>query len=445
MGVRRQGPERCKNPAMVRFPGWRRVVQSIPFRLMVAALVLAAHLGAFAHMANSRYDIPFNSAPGQPPTLEEPTQHRPTNWDRLVVARWDAAHYMAVALRGYSQCPKALPAGTDLRPYFTRCDITFYPTYSVLGRAVMWVTGLPVDYSLLAVSLFCSFLFLFLWTGKSVVDVFGLRVTWIAFVIFNAFSTGYTLVSILTEPPALLFTLCAFLALHRRWWLLGALFAGAATALRINAAGTGLAFALTLLVSLFVVRPQSIWGWLSRIIAMPLSGWGVMAVMGYHWWRFGDPFLYSNAHSQAYAHSPDPLAALWPKLEWVLRGIDHPLHEVVVLLLVTIVFLFGHRRAMRGVFLPEQVFFYGQAGIGMAISLLGSSGIAFAGMNRYTIMALLIFFALAAALQRRPVLLAVWLAASLFHYFQVDMCDFVGGLGPNRLVKCHVQQWMRAW
>ena len=430
---------------MLRFPGWKRVVQSIPFRLLVAALVLAAHLGAFAHMAQSRYGLPFNSAPGEAPALEEVTQHRPTNWDRLVVSRWDAAHYMSIAMRGYSQCPSGSLAGTDLRPIFTRCDITFYPGYGLLGKAMMWATGLPIDYSLFAVSLICSFLFLFIWTGRSVVEIFGLRVTWLAFLLFNVFSTGYTLVAILTEPPALLFTLCAFLALRRRWWLLGAIFAGAATGLRINAASTGLAFALTVFVSLFVLRPKGVWDWFSRLVALPVAGWGVMSMMGYHWWRFGDPLLYSNAHSQAYAHSADPLTALTPKLLWILRAIDHPLHEGVVVLLVTIGFLLGHRRAMRGVLLPEQVFFYGQAGFCMAISLLGSSGIAFAGLNRYTLMALLVFFAIAAALQRRPLLLALWLAASLFHYWQVDMCDFIGGVGPNRLVKCHVPQWLKSW
>lgn len=430
---------------MVRVPGWRRVVQSIPFRLLVAAVVLAVHLGAFAYMAKTRYGLPFNSAPGEAPYFDDLVQHRPTNWDRLIVSRWDAAHYMSIALRGYSQCPSGSLAGADLRPIFTRCDIGFYPGYALLGKAVMWATGLPIDYSLLAVSLLSSFLFLFLWTGKAVVETFGLRVTWLAFVLFNTFSTGYTLVAVLTEPPALLFTLCAFIALHRRWWLVGALFAGAATGLRINAAGTGLAFALCVLVSLFVMRPKGVWGWLSRILAMPLAGWGVSAMLGYHWWRFGDPLLYSHAHSQAYAHAPDPLALLWPKLEWVLRAIDHPLHEAVVVLLVTIGFLLGHRKAMRGVFVPEQVFFYGQAGLSMFISLLGSAGIAFAGMNRYTLLALLVFFAIAAALQRRPVLLAVWLLVSVFHYWQVDLCDFVGGVGPTRMTRCHVQQWLKAW
>jgi hypothetical protein len=425
---------------------WARIVQSIPFRLFVAAAILGVHLCATAMFAKYRYDLPFNSAPGEAPHYDNPAeQHRPTHWDRLVVARWDAAHYMSIALRGYSQCPAGSLADEDLRPLFIRCDIGFYPGYALLGKVVMWATHLPIDYALFGVSLFSSFVFLFLWTGPALVKTLGLGVTWLSLLVFNAFSTGYSLIAILTEPPALVLTIGAFVALHRRWWLFGALLAGAATGLRVNAAATGLAFALAVLASLFTDRPQGPLRWTTRLLAMPLAGWGIMTMMGYDAWRFHDPLIYVHAHSQAYSHQPNPFSLLWPKVEWVLRAIDHPLHEAVVFLVVVILFLFGHRRALRGIVLYEQVFWYGLTVLGLGISLVGSVEIAFAGMNRYTLLELPVFFAIAAALKRRPVILAVYLVASVWHYWQVDLCDYLGGVGPLRMTRCHVTQWLNSW
>ena len=115
------------------------------------------------------------------------------------------------------------------------------------------------------------------------------------------------------------------------------------------------------------------------------------------------------------------------------------------MMLVAITVLFGHRKALRGVHVTDQVYLYAQMGLSLLISLIGSVEIAFAGMNRYTLLALAVFFSIAAALQRRPVLLAVWLAFSIFHYWQVDMCDYVGGVGLTRLNRCNVPQWMSSW
>jgi hypothetical protein len=139
------------------------------------------------------------------------------------------------------------------------------------------------------------------------------------------------------------------------------------------------------------------------------------------------------------------LSLLFPKPEWILRSIDHPLHEGVILLFVTLTFILGHRRALSGFPPHEQVFWYALTASGMGVALLGSVELAFAGLNRYTLLAFPVFFSIAAVFRTKKLALAVWLMASSWHYWHVDMCDFAGNVGDHRLPYCHVPQWQRRW
>src|SRR6516164_9016724 len=46
--------------------------QTIGFRLLVAAALLAAHFWTFLGFARERFDAPFNKAPGNPPVFVSP-------------------------------------------------------------------------------------------------------------------------------------------------------------------------------------------------------------------------------------------------------------------------------------------------------------------------------------------------------------------------------------
>jgi hypothetical protein len=422
------------------------VAQTIPFRLVVATCVLAVHLAAYVLFTRERFDLPLNLAPGADPVFVTPaTDLAARNWDRLGVSRWDSAHYIGLALRGYSQCPEGSLLGKDLGPILYNCDLSFYPGYAALGWLFSIGTRLPIDYVLWGLSLCAAVSFFYLWTGPALVKSLGLRTTWLSFLIFNCFPTAFALVTIQTEACTLFFALGAFVALHHQRWLLGSLLAGACSGMRITGAAAGAAYAMALLVATCQQRPRALTDWLGRVIALPLSIWGLLAMMGYDFVRFGDPLLYVHSHSQAYGHGPSMLSLLLPKPEWLLRSIDHPLHEGVILLGVTLCFLLGHRRALAGFPIVEQVFWYSLTGLGMGVALLGSVELSFAGMNRYELLAFPIFFSVAAVLKGKPLALSLWLLASAWHYWQVDLCDFVGNVGSQRLQQCHVTQWQTRW
>ena len=96
------------------------------------------------------------------------------------------------------------------------CNLAFYPTYGLVGRYVGKVTRLPIDVAMLAVSLVASFLFLFLWTGRELTSRLGVGTTYLALICFNAYTTGYCLTTVQTEPLTLALALGAYVAFARR-------------------------------------------------------------------------------------------------------------------------------------------------------------------------------------------------------------------------------------
>jgi hypothetical protein len=155
--------------------------------------------------------------------------------------------------------------------------------------------------------------------------------------------------------------------------------------------------------------------------------------------------MYVHAHGQTYGHSGSLASLLDPKTEWLLRSMDHPLHEGVVLAFSVVWFLLGRYRAMAGFALAERVFWYALTLLATGISVLGSIELGLSGMNRYLLIILPLFFAMGAFMKSRPLLLALWVVVSFWHYRQVDLCDYVGGVGDRRLPKCYVPQWLAHW
>jgi hypothetical protein len=416
-----------------------RVLGTLWFRSLFAIVCLALHLEAATTMGEQRFGVPFNAAPSSAPAFADVKHDREArNASRLVVARWDAQHYIGQALRGYTQCPQTSVAGQDLKPYLPTCDLSFYPTYPLVGRVLSFGGRVPIDYALLGVSLVSSFLLFLMWTSRSITARLGMGGAYASLVIYNAFTTGFTFVAIQTEPLFLALTLAAFLAFDRRWYLLGALAAGAATSIRVSGAATGFAYGLALLVATLDERPRSPLAWAQRGVELLLPGWGFFALLAYNAVRFGDALVYFHAHSQLFSHSvgftTDP--------ETLVRSLDMPLHEGLFVVVTILFFLLGHRDALRRFSVPGQVFWYALVVVGLGISLLGSFGLSFSGMNRYLLQAMPIFFAMGMLMRKKPVLLCAWLAFSIWHYWQAELCIFTGGPGNHTLMQCHDAHWI---
>lgn len=422
-----------------RLSGW---ATTVPFRVVVALVLLGLQLLVAIH-SGDRFDVKrFNSKPGDPPHFRNPAADwAPANWDRLVVSRWDSGNYIELGLRGYQHCP---PRSETLPVRVPGCNLAFYPTYGLVGRYVAKLTTLPIDYALLAVSLVASFLFLYLWTGKELTSRLGVAETYFALVCFNAYTTGYCLVTVQTEPLTLVLAMGAYVALVRRRRLTGALLAGASSGIRITGVAIGLAFAVGLLVELLEERPRKAWPWIRAALLGALCVWGQVALMAYHAHRFGDPLTYIHAHGQLFHHEHPGLAALFPPdADKIAASIDWPLHEGLWLAAALLWFALGHREALRRFPIAEQAFWYVAYFATVGIATVGMLPLALAGMSRYLLLALPMFLAMAAAMRRRPVLALVWIGLSAWHYWNIDICTYTGGMGDHTLIVCHTPYWTR--
>jgi hypothetical protein len=414
---------------------------TVPFRLAVALGLLGLQLAVAIH-SGQRFDFKFNAAPGSPPRFHNPASDwAPSNWDRLIVSRWDSGNYIELGLRGYQYCP---PRGPTLPVRAPGCNLAFYPTYGLAGRYVAMVTGLPIDFAMWGISLVSSFLFLFLWTGKDLTSRLGLAETYLALLFFNAYTTGYCLVMVQTEPLTLVLAMGAFVAFARRHRLLGAVLAGATSGVRITGVAIGFAFAAGLLVDLLRERPRSLWPWLRAALLCVVAVWGQLALMAYHAHRFGDPLTYIHAHGILFHHEHVGLGALFPPdPDRIEQSIDFPLHEGLWLAAALLWFVQGHREALRRFPHDEQAFWYITFFATVGIATVGMMPVALAGMSRYLLLALPMFFAMAAVMRPRPLLALVWLAMSAWHYWNIDICTYTGGMGDHVLAVCHTAHWIR--
>jgi hypothetical protein len=407
-----------------------RLLRSLPFRVLVAAGLLVLHLVAMGCLGRQRLGLPFNRAPGADPRFVVPDEPLvgpavPSQWNRLLASRWDSQHYIALVERGYSLCEAQDLRTVPLPPLLVRCGFHFYPGYPVLGHAIQRATGLPADWALLAVSLAASFGFLLLWTGRDLVNALGLRETYLSLVLLNIFTTGFALVTVQTEPVTLFAALAAFVLLRRDHVLLGAFVAGAAGAFRVTGPAVGLAFGCALLVQAARADGPS-WRRLGRLaLAAPLCAWGQLAVFAYFWAKYRDPLLYVHAHAQAYGHAVSLANVVWPSPRMVLRSLSMGMHEGVFIVLGSLWLALGLRSALRKFAPEERVFWVVLVVATLAVALVGSAGLAFAGMNRYWLLAFPLFFSMAHVLRGRTLALVVWGAFSLWHYWNVDLCIYV--------------------
>jgi hypothetical protein len=415
---------------------------SVPVRLVLAVLALGYHLASVMSVAHDPYgESHFNAAPGAAPHYRDLADVTGVNVMRLLVVRWDAPQYVSLAVRGYEPCPRGHIDVRKLSFLSQTCILSFYPGYPLMGRAVAAVTKLPIDYALWTVSLVASFLFLFLWTDPAIVRGLGPWTTLLSFVAFNAFPTSCYLVFVMTEPCTLLFTLCAVLGIAKKQYAFGALAAGAASAMRITGGATSIAYVMALAAVVLTERPRG--RALLRLIACaPLAGWGGLAIMGYFWSRFGDPLLYIHAHGQAYEVTGSLAAVLAPKPVWLMHALDGANHDLVWGFGVVIWFLLGHRLALSRFSVPMQVCAYALVALTLWLSYAGSIEIYMRGFARYVLVAIPLFYAIAAFLRTRPLVLTLWLVACVWHYRHVDMCIYLGHVGPNALRKCNLTQWI---
>ncbi len=198
-------------------------------------------------------------------------------------ANWDGQVYDRILNEGYSSEPRGSPA------------TAFFPAYPLLGRGLVWATGLRSELALLIVSHLCL-------AATFVMAAAHVRLRFPG--PSHAELPGFVLLALGLFPPTcffrmayteslfLLLTVLVFYGMERHWPLLAiALLAGAASSVR--AVGLALVPAFALYVWQRVPRPRSFAG--RAAVLVPVACWGMLAYMTYQWAAFGDPLLFYHS------------------------------------------------------------------------------------------------------------------------------------------------------
>lgn len=423
-----------------------RAVTSVPFRLSVAVLLVTLHVWTTISFGHERFDgAHFNAAPGSPPAFRDVAHDNyPQNSRRLLVSRWDAEHYIGLALRGYSQCPHRRLVADDMRGPV--CDAAFYPGYPALGWAVHKLTGAAIDYSLWFVTLTASVIALFLWTDPAIVKAIGVGPTYASLLAFNFFPPSCYLAFVMTDSCAVAGIIGGFVALARRRYVLAALAVGFTGAIRISGVGAEAAYALAIVAWCLTDPPRGsgAWrGWIGRAALVPLGAWGSLLVSGYQTWLFHDPLFYVHGHDASFNHKTHFSILFEMQPAWIIHGIDGTLADLVWAGALLLFFLIGHRVALRRFPTPAQVFAYALVTLTYLMSVIATADLYnLQGLSRYVYVVVPAFLAIGVVLRPRPVALFAWLFATAWHSKQVDLCYYLGHVGPYGLKKCNKTQWL---
>lgn len=209
-------------------------------------------------------------------------------------SHWDGEHYVGLAIDGY------LSGEGQVSP-------AFFPMYSLLMRSSAELLGGPLTPAALSVlgvmvSMFALLFALYFVYGISL-DGWGEPVARRTVLLLAFFPTAFFLNSVYTESLFLAFSAGAVWAARvRRDLLLAAVFVAFATATR----NVGV-FLLLPLAQEWLRDPR---GYGGRGAYLALAPAGLVAYMGYLWWKFGEPLLFYTDQSRWGREATGPLASL---------------------------------------------------------------------------------------------------------------------------------------
>ncbi|MGQ0507799.1 MAG: mannosyltransferase family protein [Myxococcaceae bacterium] len=301
--------------------------------------------------------------------------------------RWDAGWYQAIAENGYSF------STTEQSP------AAFFPLYPTLMRGLV-LLGINPFLAGMGITVVCGLFAIFTFSrwastlaGPEDVD----RATWLLVLWPFAY---YLVGAVYSDALFLLLITGSFWILEKRrvGWatLLGAL----ATATRPVAP----AVVVGLLLREWELerregKPPGV-----RTLLPALSCVGLLAYMGFLWWRFDDPLAFLHAQT-AWRQTPGPTA--WFKLA-LFQNVHHP-DELLIPLVHAVLSITLLGLAWR-VWKTLGLGYAAYVVIALGIPLISSRD--FIGLGRYCLAAFPSLLALSTALGTRPRWAAAWMAGS---------------------------------
>lgn len=155
--------------------------------------------------------------------------------------------------------------------------------------------------------------------------------------------------------------------------------------------------------------------------------------------RFGDALVYAHARQRYYHYLPNPFALFWPSYKWLSQSLWAAPNEGMWLAAGLLWFALGYKKAMKGFTASGKVYWYATYLFVVLIAAAGQVTIGFSGMSRYLLLAVPLFFAMAAAMRHHPVALTLWVIICVAHYWSVGACFYIGQGQPGFWQVCHFQ------
>jgi len=212
----------------------------------------------------------------------------------------DGQWYKSIVENGYAYHPTK------------RSNVAFFPAYPLLAAGLKHLTGCRTELALLLVANICFFaslVLLYLYVGCRFPNgpanlaefaMYSLALWPNAFFFRMAYS----------ESLFLFLTILALFGMARQWRI-GAIAAIVGLATATRPVGVGLIVPLVLHLA---ERAPTVWGFARTFLwAVPVCCWGLLAYVGFQWWYFEDPWVFTRTQ------------AFWrerPPVEWWERVID---------------------------------------------------------------------------------------------------------------------------
>jgi hypothetical protein len=408
------------------------VAATAQFRVLVSTLLVVMHLVLFTVAGHEKLGEPFNNAPGNAPYFSDPDApslrpvlRQPHYWSRLIVSRWDSQHYISFALRGTTACPTD-PSAEDYE--YMQCGLAWLPGWGLTAGTLVDATGMPADFALLFLSLIAALALNILWTSPLIVAKFGRFETYMTLIAFNVFPSAFYIVTPYTESATMALAIGAYLCLLRDRWGWAGFLVGASTALRAGAMTFAFGLCFAALVAAYFRYREGAPRWWRPLVGGALSGWGIALTMLMFKIFLNEPFAYKRARD-AFGDESHPFRMFDP--EFYLRAFSSQHIDGVMMIggIAIVVLMWKHLRARMQ---REELAYFGIASLlSLLLPVVMLQTDQYWGINRYLLLAPLIFFAAGQMAREHKALFVFWLLLCGAIYWNIELCSYISHGNPG--------------
>jgi len=274
-------------------------------------------------------DLSANAQPGYP-KLSHPFGNWPAGGLLDIVfsplAKWDALHYLAIALDGYSESQGGLPPAGN-RP-------AFFPLYPGLIHVLSGFGGSPGLILIMAygVSLSSFFAALVLLHRLTALEL-GARFGWPTLMLLAFFPAAFFYGIPYTESLFLLLAVAAFLAARTGHWAVAGIVLALASATRVPGLLLILPVSLLYLYGPRTDGVPTVTGRLRPRYPLKLNAaWILLAPLGllvftaYLHYALGSGLAWEHAQANFGRHTVDPITGIWSSMREAGSSIGHILN-----------------------------------------------------------------------------------------------------------------------